>query len=106
MKTRALVVLVGLAASGFLTGCGGPPSEGDYVEACLAKPQAVEDECRCRAREARPKLSDKAWEAFVLDAQGKDEESARLLASLSMDEQSDFVGVAIVLRQKCSGESG
>jgi hypothetical protein len=102
MTTRALAVLVGLLMSGGLTACG--PSESDYVEACLAMPDANAERCRCRASEGKARLSAKAWEAFVLDMQGKDEESSAALAQLSIDEQSAFIGAAIEINRKCGGD--
>jgi hypothetical protein len=102
MIARTLVF--GVLTSGLLAGCSPAPSENDYIEACLAKPDANEERCRCRAREGKAKLSPDAWEAFVLDEQGKDEESSTQLARLPIEEQSAFIGVAIEINRICGSE--
>ncbi len=90
-----------------LAGCAGGPSEGEFVQACMATshPQLVtEAMCQCGAREAKSSLPPELYRAMVLDMQGKKQEEEASLGDLSFEKRADFAMKQFAILGKCLEE--
>ncbi len=112
---RQCLVLTMFAAGALLMGCGGGPSESEFVEACVKEGQSgasqlLDNElgvtreafCKCGANVAKSSLSADAYRAVVLDMQGKEEEAAAITSKMSENDQLASVKVAADMLQICS----
>lgn len=93
----SIVVTVALG-----TGCHSGPGEAEFMQACLNAPNdnGGEEACRCAAREAQA-LPPKHYEIMVLDMQGKRQEVASLMETLTFDERAQFAMQQFELVGKC-----
>jgi hypothetical protein len=95
-RIRIVATVVAAAASvAALGGCGGGPSEGEFVQACMNQQgvqmvQVTQAMCRCAAKYSRENLEPRLQQAMVLNMQGRKQESEALVEDLSFEERAEF----------------
>jgi hypothetical protein len=91
-----------------LTGCGGGPSTGEFVAACLESStfqEVTEDMCECAADVARSSFPDHVYTAMVYDMQGRKQEAAALTEKMTTEEQMGMMeGSAKIIGQCFVGQ--
>lgn len=85
--TAITVLTATLALSGVLAACGSGPGSAEFVQACMKGQGATEEMCECAEDEADSKYSADAYEAMVLDMQGKGYEARAIMEKMSEREQ-------------------
>lgn len=86
-----------------LSGCGGG-GKAVIIDTCMEEGDSKED-CVCLAQVLEENLSPRAFEAMVLQAQGKDEEAEKVTDSLGMTEALSIASAMIEVMSEC-GVSG
>lgn len=112
---RQRLVMPVLAAAALFIGCGGGPSETEFVEACVKEGQSSASQlldqelgvtreafCKCGANVAKSGLSADGYRAMVLDMQGKGEEAAAITSKMDESDQLAVVKVAADMLEQCS----
>lgn len=96
-RTAAIVFGLGLT----LAGCDSGPSEDEFIAACVQARNQTQESCSCAAREAKASLPSTAWQALVLDMQGKAPEAKAITDKMTGEEQSAYVKGTIDMARKC-----
>lgn len=106
-----------VVAGALLTACGGGPSDGEFVKACLQEGQNTasrmldkelgvtrEAFCSCGEPIARASLSTDGYRAMVLDMQGKGEEARAITSKMNESEQIASVEVIGKMMEQCGAK--
>lgn len=96
---RIAVMFMGLGL--VLAGCDSGPSEDEFIAACVQARNQTQESCSCAAREAKASLPTSAWQALVLDMQGKGAEAKAITDKMTGEEQSAYVKGTIDMARKC-----
>jgi hypothetical protein len=108
-RTRSVYALVAAAVA--LSGCGGGPGDGEFVQACMNQKgiqmvKVTQEMCQCAAKYSRENLAPRLRQAMVLNMQGKKQESEALVEGMSFDERAKFamqqfevIGACVVDRE-------
>lgn len=94
-------VCTGLVAALLLCGCGGGPSESDYVAACMTQRDVTESQCECAARESKKLMSADTFEAMILEIRGNNREASAIMQSLAEDEQAAAIEATLEVFDRC-----
>lgn len=86
-----------------IAGCGGGPSKGEFVAACLKSAtfhQVTAEMCECAADVARSSFPSYVYTAMVYDMQGRKQEAAELTQKMSLEERMGLMeGTGKIIEQ-------
>ena len=108
-RTKIVCVLASVsAAAALFAGCGGGPSDGEFVQACmnpsgLQMVKMTEEMCQCAATYARKNFDSKLHRVLVLNMQGKKQESEALVEGMSFDDRAKFAAQQFEMVGQCLG---
>jgi hypothetical protein len=99
-----------LIACAPLGACSGGPSDGEFVQACLAQRNQMvrmtEDTCKGAASYARENLDAKLRQMLLLDMQGRKQEVEALADGMSFEDRGRFAMKQIEMVGRCVADIG
>lgn len=97
------MMVAGVAMTILLTACGG--GNNAFVAACV-KQGEDQKTCECASAEMQKNLDPQMYKAITLAAEGKDEESQKIMQSLPMDKAMGGAMAMMGVAQKCNLKGG
>jgi hypothetical protein len=96
---------------GALSGCGGGPGDGEFVQACMNQKgvqmvKVTEQMCQCAAKYSRENFDPKLQRAMVLNMQGRKQESEALIEGMSFEERAQFAIQQFEVIGSCIAQRG